>query len=112
MNFSQLPLLAFPGASMALSPAVFNSPTASAATLPMTAGPSPVPMVVTATTAYGSPAAAYPMHNVGVLAVDPVAAIGNRMKAAFAQFLSVRHGGSGYVFGYGSGLSRPEHHGL
>ena len=26
------------------------------------------------------------------------------MKAAFAQFLSLRHGGSGYVFGYGSGL--------
>ena len=59
---------------------------------------------MTATTAYGSPAAAYPMHNVGVLAVDPVAGIGNRMKAAFAQFLSLRHGGSGYVFGYGSGL--------
>ena len=30
--------------------------------------------------------------------------LGNRMKAAFAQFLSLRHGGSGYVFGYGSGL--------
>ena len=26
------------------------------------------------------------------------------MKAAFAQFLSLRHGGSGFVFGYGSGL--------
>ena len=25
------------------------------------------------------------------------------MKASFAQFLSLRHGGSGYVFGYGSG---------
>ena len=61
-------------------------------------------MVVTATTAYGSPAAAYPMHNVGVLATDPVSGIGNRMKASFAQFLSLRHGGSGYVFGYGSGL--------
>ena len=62
-------------------------------------------MVVTATTAYGAPAAAYPMHNVGVVAADRLdGAIGNRMKAAFAQFLSLRHGGSGYVFGYGSGL--------
>jgi len=108
MNFYQLPLLgplAFQGASMALSPpATFNATTATAATLPMTAGSPPVPIVVTATTAYGSPAAAYPMHNVGVLAVDPVAGIGNRMKAAFAQFLSLRQGGSGYVFGYGSGL--------
>ena len=26
------------------------------------------------------------------------------MKASFAQFLSLRHGGSGFVFGYGSGL--------
>ena len=48
----------------------------------------------------------YPMTNVGVVANDPVSsgAIGNRMKASFAQFLSLRHGGSGFVFGYGSGL--------
>ena len=71
----------------------------------MVAGQSPVPLVVTATTAYGSPAAAYPMNNVGVLATDPASAVlGNRMKAAFAEFLSLRHGGSGYIFGYGSGL--------
>ena len=103
LNFAQLPLLAFQGASMSFSPTTFNAITASAATLPLVAGSSPLPMVVTATTAYGSPAAAYPMNNVGVVATDPVNGIGNRMKAAFAQFLTLRHGGSGYVFGYGSG---------
>src|SRR5208283_1079797 len=85
------------------SPGTFNATTATASTLPMVAGQSPVPMVVSATTFYGSPAAAYPMTNVGVLATDPVNGLGNRMKAAFAQFLSLRHGGSGYVFGYGNG---------
>ena len=104
LNFAQLPLMAFPGASIALSPTTFNATAAAASTLPMAEGQSPVPMVVTATTAYGSPAAAYPMNNVGVLATDPVNGLGNWMKAAFAQFLSLRHGGSGYVFGYGSGL--------
>jgi len=107
LNFAQLPYLplsSFQGASIVQSPGTFNATTATATTLPMVAGQSPVPMVVTATTAYGSPASAYPMTNVGVLATDPVNGIGNGMKAAFAQFLSLRHGGSGYVFGYGSGL--------
>ena len=27
------------------------------------------------------------------------------MKASFAQFLSLRHGGSGFIFGYGSGAT-------
>jgi len=112
LNFAQLPgpPLAppqFQGASIALSPTTFTGPP-SLTTLPMQATggvlPSPVPIVVTATTATGSPAAAYPMPNVGVLATDPATGVlGNRMKAAFAQFLSLRHGGSGYVFGYGSG---------
>ena len=105
LNFSQLPPQPFPGASIVQSPGTFNATAATASTLPMVAGQSPVPMVVTATTFYGSPAAAYPMTNVGVLATDPATpTLRNRMKAAFAQFLSLRHGGSGYVFGYGSGL--------
>ena len=29
--------------------------------------------------------------------------VGNRLKAAFAQFLWLRHGGSGYLFGHGNG---------
>ena len=108
LNFSQLPSLSitpsFQGASIVSSPTTFNNTTASATTLPMAAGNPPVPLVVTATTANGSPAAAYPMNNVGVVSYDPVNGYGNQMKAAFAQFLSLRHGGSGYVFGYGSGL--------
>src|SRR5208337_259488 len=58
LNFAQLPLLAFPGASIFQSPGTFNATTATASTLPMVAGQSPVPMVVSATTFYGSPAAA------------------------------------------------------
>ena len=44
------------------------------------------------------------MNNVGVVAYDRLTnTIDHRMKASFAQFLSLRHGGSGFVFGYGSG---------
>ena len=44
--------------------------------------------------------------NVGVLAYDRLTnTFGIRMKASFAQFLSLRHGGSGFVFGYGSGAT-------
>jgi hypothetical protein len=94
LSFDQLPLSAFTGGSLA----------AGTLPLPLVAGSSPIPMVVTATLANGAPAAAYPMNNVGVLASDPLTnMLGNRMKASFAQFLSLRHGGSGFVFGYGSG---------
>ncbi len=31
--------------------------------------------------------------------------VGNRIKAAFAQFLWARHGGSGYMFGFGNGAT-------
>ena len=74
---------------------------------PEAVGASPVPQVVTATLASGAPAFAYPMtSNVGVLAYDRLTStFGSRMKASFAQFLSLRHGGSGFVFGYGSGAT-------
>ena len=62
----------------------------------------PVPIVVTSTLHNGSPGSAYPMNHVGVVATDPILSqYGNRMKAAFVQFLWLRHGGSGFVFGYG-----------
>ncbi len=74
--------------------------------LPLLTGSTPIPLVVTATTANGSPAAAYPMSNTGVVALDPVSStIGNYMKTSFAQFLTLRHGGSGYIFGYGNGFT-------
>ena len=110
LAFAQLQPIGFGGASIVSSPATFNATAATATTLPQLNGTStwPLPLVVTATTANGSPAAAYPMNNVGMVATDPVLgptmASTNGMKAAFAQFLTLRHGGSGYVFGYGSGL--------
>ena len=92
--------------------------------LPLTAGSSPVPMVVTSTDVLGNPASAYPVTSYpygsnAMLALDPVTnylydntgtppsplqpPYSNGLKAAFAQFLSLRHGGSGFIFGFGSG---------
>jgi hypothetical protein len=64
----------------------------------------------------GTPYQAYPQTGPGYLAADPVAnfnyqqATGggpaiynNALKASFVQFLWLRHGGSGYMFGWGSG---------
>ncbi len=78
----------------------------------------PVPLVVTAVNATGSPAYVYPMTNQGVTGTDPILAaldqgnptspariVDSRIKAAFAQFLWLRHGGSGYLFGFGSGAT-------
>jgi large repetitive protein len=78
----------------------------------------PVPMVVTAIDANGSPAYVYPVTNQGVTGTDPILAalatgsssgpariVDSRIKAAFAQFLWLRHGGSGYLFGFGSGAT-------
>jgi hypothetical protein len=76
----------------------------------------PVPLVVTAIDANGSPAYLYPITNQGVTVTDPILAalnqgdpagpsriVDSRIKAAFAQFLWLRHGGSGYLFGFGNG---------
>ncbi|MGO9597590.1 MAG: hypothetical protein ACLP7Q_06170 [Isosphaeraceae bacterium] len=96
--FDQLPnlSLSFNGASWGYA--------GTASTLPLAALTSPIPLVVTSTLANGSPGSAYPMNNVGVLATDPISStLLSGIKASFAQFLSVRHGGSGFVFGYGSG---------
>jgi len=89
----------------------------------------PVPLVVSAIQASGAPNYVYPLtsqtQNVqhGFLTNDPILQainaaalangatpplappVGNRLKAAFAQFLWLRHGGSGYLFGLGSGAT-------
>jgi hypothetical protein len=88
--------------------------TAALGTLPLAAGSSPIPMVVTSVLANGSPASAYPLASQGFLTWDPVynylnqtvaptapPLYSNALKAAWVQFLSLRHGGSGYLFGYG-----------
>jgi hypothetical protein len=85
------------------------------------AGYSPVPLVVTSTLLNGTPGTAVPMSSRGMAALDPVsfsffiansAAVppaygppfyGNGLKTAWVQFLNLRHGGSGYLFGFGTG---------
>jgi hypothetical protein len=95
--------------------------------LPLDEGTPPIPMVVTSTLTTGAPASAFPLWNTsgiyggGVLAADPIYNSGsflststsqasgnppvytNALKAAWLQFLWLRHGGSGYMFGFGNG---------
>jgi hypothetical protein len=76
------------------------------------AGPAFVPKVVTMVDPSGSPAllsanhlAAYPMSNSGYFAYDPLSTLADsRLKAAFSDFLKLRHGGSGYLFAWGTGV--------
>ncbi len=71
---------------------------------PLPKGYPPTPMIVQATNLDGSPAYVSCMSNRGSYALDPfTASDGYKMKAAFAQFLWLRHGGSGFLFGYGGG---------
>ena len=89
----------------------------------------PLPLVVSAIQANGAPNYVYPLVDQfgatqqGYLATDPIQTaingfnypssgmvptppgVGNRIKAAFAQFLWLRHGGSGYLFGFGTGAT-------
>ena len=53
----------------------------------------------------GTPVATYPITNGGFFAADTGrgGAMDSRLKAAFVEFLRVRHGGSGYLFAFGSG---------
>ena len=100
LSFDQLPNMLFPNGSTGQYWTSTTTP------IPLAAGTSPIPLVVTATLASGAPAAAYAMNNVGVLATDRLTGtLDHRMKASFAQFLSLRHGGSGFVFGYGGGTT-------
>jgi hypothetical protein len=105
LNFIQVP---------SIPPGTYSLPLNGKAPIPQY-GP-PVPMVVSAIDANGSPAYVYPITNQGVTATDPILAalnqgdpagpiriVDSRIKAAFAQFLWLRHGGSGYLFGFGNG---------
>jgi hypothetical protein len=66
---------------------------------------SQVPRVVTQVDATGSPTASYLLDNRGYLAQDPKTGLsGNALKSAFSDFLKLRHGGSGYLFAFGSGV--------
>jgi hypothetical protein len=93
------------------------------------AGQSPIPLVVTSTLANGTPATALPIATVGtssgMTATDPISNYffgtvnnptplttavtgppwpnGNSLKTAWVQFLTLRHGGSGFLFGFGQG---------
>ena len=102
-----------PGAYTAYGTAV-GTATGPPYLLPLAAGSAPIPFVVTATKADGTPVAAYPLTSPGLLDNDPTTNFGdgaagipilynNALKASFIQFLSLRHGGSGYIYGYGSG---------
>ena len=97
-----------------IPPRTYSLPLNGRAPIPQS-GP-PVPLVVTAIDANGSPAYVYPITNQGVTVTDPILAalnqgnpsgpmriVDSRIKAAFAQFLWLRHGGSGYLFGFGDG---------
>jgi large repetitive protein len=93
---------------------------------PPTPGYSPVPLFVTSSLFNGTPATAVPISTQGVgtagmAALDPVSYsffttnsgatppaygpsfYGNYLKTAWVQFLNLRHGGSGFVFGFGAG---------
>src|SRR5262249_55182186 len=66
--------------------------------------PAQVPRVVTQVDASGSPTASYPLNNRGFLARNPQnGRVQNALKGAFSDFLKLRHGGSGYLFAFGTG---------
>ncbi len=91
------------------------TPSSTSNPLPLPTGTSPIPMVVTATLNNGAPASAYPLASAGLLSYDPITnyltnlnggatpTYSNALKASFVQFLWLRHGGSGYMFGWGNG---------
>jgi hypothetical protein len=64
-----------------------------------------LPRVVTMVNFAGTPVATYPIPDQGFFGADPSrgGAIDSRLKAAFVEFLRLRHGGSGYLFAFGTG---------
>ena len=94
---------------------------------------SPVPLVVTSTLANGTPATAVPIvddrwrsptrawrpwtrsaitfsltNSTGTAGLRARRPYGNGLKTAWVQFLNLRHGGSGFMFGFGTGAVGPE----
>src|SRR5262249_38425409 len=66
--------------------------------------PDQVPRVITQVDASGSPTASCPLNNRGFLAKNPQTGLSqNALKGAFSDFLKLRHGGSGYLFAFGTG---------
>jgi hypothetical protein len=130
LNFLQIPALNQYGPNGNALPPTLRLPLLGRTPIP--AFGSPVPLVVSAIDFHGSPSYVYPISNpnhnaapggsagpgAGVTAIDPILnlintgvlpvptppllAYDSRIKAAFAQFLWLRHGGSGYLFGFGS----------
>ncbi len=118
---------ALPGGSTPAAPSyMLVAPAVGQPTLGGTTGYSPIPLVVTSTLANGTPGTALPMvtpgsATAGMAALDPVpysffttnlgntppvygpAFYGNNLKTAWVQFLNLRHGGSGFIFGFGTG---------
>jgi hypothetical protein len=67
-------------------------------------GDDQLPRVVTQVDASGAATASYPMANRGWTTRDPrTGSTGSALKAAFVDFLKLRHGGSGYLFAFGTG---------
>jgi hypothetical protein len=73
-----------------------------AAYQPAAAVPLPLPQVVTQKNTLGVPSASYPIGNRGFSVMDYVNFqwTNNGMKAAFADFLRLRHGGTNTLFAY------------
>ena len=123
LNSIELPLLINPNTGNAPYTMPLSTQNGGAPPIPLD-GP-PVPLVVSSIQPTGAPNYVYPVTDQtqsslhGYLAVDPIFlainaashsgtavqpyATGNRIKAAFAQFLWARHGGSGYIFANGTG---------
>ena len=119
LNFNQI-LPAASGTTAVLPGAysIYGTATATATAppylIPLASGSAPIPFVVTSTNLAGTPVTAYPLMSTGVLDNDPTTnslysggaipyLYNNSLKASFVQFLTLRHGGSGYIYGYGSG---------
>ncbi len=130
LNSIELPLLAVANGTQLTLPYGMPLATNNNGSPPIPYGGPPVPLVVSAIQPNGAPNYVYPVTDQtqylqhGFLTSDPIfqafvtadglltpdtlaplPAVGNRIKAAFAQFLSLRHGGSGYLFGYGGGVT-------
>ncbi len=122
LNFDQVSLPGYNNSVVTLALGQGNY-TSTGGTLPLAAGSPPIPMVVTSTQAGGGPASAYPLFNTSSIysaanldndpinkySVNAIAGLGlptlysANLKAAWVQFLTARHGGSGYLFGFGNG---------
>ncbi len=126
LNFNQIPVPNVSYYQLAASTPAYPSFMLTAGA----AGQYPIPLVVTSTLANGTPRTATPIATTasvspGMTDTDPLSNYafgfnntgtnptllgppwpnGNNLKAAWVQFLNLRHGGSGFLFGYGLGAT-------